>query len=99
MNQILLTGITPEDFKGMITEVLKEQIPNYLNANNQSNSDELLTLSQAAAFLKISKPTLWAYTKEGKLQKHRLGAKVYYKRSELKKAITEVLPYKHKKGV
>ena len=52
---------------------------------------ELLTKSQALEILKISKPTLLRYQKEGLIPYHRVGRKVYFKMSEIVSA-TKVAP-------
>lgn len=37
---------------------------------------------------RISKPTLHAWTKAGRLQKYQLGARVFYKRNEVMESIS-----------
>lgn len=55
---------------------------------NLSNIAEFVPAKKAAAILGISLPTLYKFARTGVLQKHHLGSKTFYKRSELMKAYT-----------
>ena len=52
-----------------------------------SDGDELLTPEEAAGFLKVSKVTVWDWSKRGILSPYRIGNQVRYLRSELLAAI------------
>lgn len=49
--------------------------------------DNPLTAKEAAAFLKVSRPTFIRYRKTGKIAGHVLGGKVLFFKSELLKSI------------
>ena len=53
---------------------------------NLSNIAEFVPAKKAAALLGVSMPTLYKFARIGVLQKHHLGSKTFYKRSELLKA-------------
>ncbi len=57
-----------------------------------SDPDELLTRKQTAAFFKVNLVTVHHWTKRGLLNPHGIGARVYYKKSELLKRLLELNP-------
>ena len=48
---------------------------------------ELLTREETAEYLKISLSTLWHWSRKGILPSYGIGNRVYYKRSEIEKAL------------
>jgi len=90
-NTILLESITLEQLeqlvgasvKNGISEVQKEIITKNLN-------EELLTREETCQYLKIDSSTLWAWTNKGKVRAHGIGARRYYKRSELLESLTQL---------
>ncbi len=103
MSQILLHGITPEQFKELFLEAYKEThgtAPAHwgmsINGKSFSSEDEkasdkekYLTRKQAAKILQISLPTLHQYTKSSLITSYRIGNKVRYKESDIEKALNE----------
>lgn len=53
-------------------------------------STVLLTREQTALFLSISFPTLRKWTIDGLLKCYQLGGRVYYKQSEIFKALKRI---------
>lgn len=49
--------------------------------------EELMTRNEVADYLKISTTTLWHWTNKGRLIAYGIGARVYYKRSEIEKSL------------
>ncbi len=88
-NSILLQELTVEELqqligvsvKNGITELQKEQ-------QTQNDTEELLTRDQTCKFLKIDSSTLWSWTNKGKVKAYGIGARRYYLRNELMKALT-----------
>ena len=88
-NSILLQELTPQQLGNLIDEKLVtrfEQMKKELNSK-QAN-DDLLTRDETCKFLKIDSSTLWAWTNKGKVKAYGIGARRYYKRSEILEAIT-----------
>lgn len=52
--------------------------------------EELLTRKKTCQMLSINLSTLWVWTKKGRLKSYGCGNRVYYKRSEVEAAITEL---------
>ncbi|CAB4203937.1 Helix-turn-helix domain containing protein [uncultured Caudovirales phage] len=67
---------------------LLENILLELKNNNSTNETEnFLSRKQAAEFLKCDLTSLWLWTKKGKLQSYGIGGSVFYKHSELERAM------------
>ena len=68
-----------------------EQILNWMQRYGQqtpAEPDELLTPEETAQLLKVSKVTVWDWSKRGILKKHTIGNQVRYLRSEVLTAAT-----------
>ena len=90
-NSILLQDLTQQELGNLIDEKIVnrlEQLKKHLD--NKSANDDLLTRDETCAFLKIDSSTLWSYTNKGKVKSYGIGARRYYKRSELLEALTLV---------
>ena len=53
-------------------------------------SIELMTRKETADFFKIDSTTLWNWTNKGKVTAYGIGARVYYKRSELNESLIKI---------
>ena len=86
---ILLESLTIEELQQLVSTSVKNGIQQ-LQKELQSKTDdeELLTREQTCNFLKIDSSTLWAWTNKGKVKAHGIGARRYYKRSELLECLT-----------
>lgn len=88
-NSILIETLTVEQLQQLIGTSVKNGI---LELQKQlqfkDNSEELLTRDETCQFLKIDSSTLWAWTNNGKVKAYGIGARRYYKRSELLECLT-----------
>lgn len=104
MSQIILNGLTLDQFKELFKESFKEVAGQLTYANAVSygkNSSAInlslpekkeeayLTRQQTADFLQISLPTLHQYTKDSFITSFRIGNKIRYKQSDIEKAMKE----------
>lgn len=88
-NAILLESLTVEQLQQLVSSSVKNGIQElYKELQNKSDDEELLTREQTCKFLKIDSSTLWAWTNKGKVKAHGIGARRYYKRSELLECLT-----------
>jgi hypothetical protein len=88
-NSILLETLTVEQLQQIIGTSVKNGILELQKELNSKNDDEeLLTREETCKFLKIDSSTLWAWTNKGKVLAHGIGARRYYKRSELLECLT-----------
>ena len=83
-NAILLQDLTPKELSDLIMESVKNQLKEFSGElNTQNANDDLLTRDETCNFLKIDSSTLWSWTNKGKVKSYGIGARRYYKRSEL----------------
>ena len=84
--QIFLQGITLEQ----LAEALKPLVQPNAPVQPTSTEDDLLSRDEVCTLLKISLTTLNNYTRAGKLQKHCIGNRVLYKRSEVLASVQSI---------
>ena len=88
-NAILLETLTVEQLQQLIGTSVKNGILELQKQlQEKDNSEELLTREETCNFLKIDSSTLWAWTNNGKVKAYGIGARRYYKRSELLECLT-----------
>ncbi len=88
MHNLVLSPISTDSLIEQIAERTVELLKREPQQNVQL-PEELLSRKQALDFLKITSATLWRWEKEGKIKSHGIGAKRYYKRSELEESLIE----------
>ena len=98
--QIILNGITKEEFKEIIYQCVKKTIDIKNNSKNpkEKSEENYLTRKEVAKLLRVSLPTLHEWTKEGILISHRIGKRVLYRLEEIKSAISQRNFTKFKRG-
>ena len=85
-----------EDLPRAMEQVLErlESIENELRearANLQPKvPEELMTRHEVADFFKVTLSTIWKWSKNGNLTYYGVGNRVYYKRSEIEKAMIKI---------
>ena len=84
--RIFLEGYTLEQ----LAEVLKPLLQPNAPVQPTSPEDIFFTRDEVCTNLNISKTTLNNYTRAGKLQKHCIGNRVLYKRSEVLAAVKPI---------
>lgn len=86
---IILNELSVEQLQQLINTSVKDGIKEFQNGiQTNDNSEELLTRIQTCKFLKIDSSTLWAWTNKKKVNAYGMGARRYYKRSELLECLT-----------
>ncbi len=86
---IILNELSVEQLQQLINTSVKDGIKEFQNGiQTNDNSEELLTRKQTCKFLKIDSSTLWAWTNKKKVNAYGMGARRYYKRSELLECLT-----------
>lgn len=86
---IILQELSVEQLQQLINTSIKDGIQEVQREiQSKDNSEELLTREQTCDFLKIDSSTLWAWTNKQKVKAYGIGARRYYKRSELLECLT-----------
>lgn len=84
MNEQILAEIVKD------IDIVKYKLLNIMgepSVENSKNIEDFITLKEAAKYLGVSLPTLYSYTNKSLLKKYKLGGRMFYKKSELVKAI------------
>ncbi|MCF7559425.1 helix-turn-helix domain-containing protein [Sabulilitoribacter multivorans] len=83
-NSIILQDLSVEELQELIGSTVKKNVAE-LQQEIQAKkfTEELLTREETCNFLKIDSSTLWSWTNKGKVRAYGIGARRYYKRSEL----------------
>ena len=88
-NAILLQTLTVEQLQQLIgTSVRNGIIELQKELQTKDNSEELMTRDETCKFLKIDSSTLWAWTNNGKVKAYGIGARRYYKKTEIMECLT-----------
>ncbi|WP_026726786.1 MULTISPECIES: helix-turn-helix domain-containing protein [Flavobacterium] len=88
-NAILLQTLTVEQLQQLIgTSVRNGIIELQKEIQTKDNSEELMTREETCQFLKIDSSTLWAWTNNGKVKAYGIGARRYYKKTEIMECLT-----------
>ncbi|MCB0748717.1 MAG: helix-turn-helix domain-containing protein [Ignavibacteriae bacterium] len=88
-NAILLESLTIEQLQQLIGASIKKGISElHKELETKNYNEELLTREETCQFLKIDSSTLWSYTNKGKVKAYGIGARRYYRRSELLECLT-----------
>lgn len=90
MEQLQIIRTTPEQLVDLIDKTVSRRFEDLKQNFQPKEPTEYLTRSETAKLLKIDLSTLHNWTKKGKLIAHGIGARVYYKRSEIENAIIEL---------
>lgn len=91
MEQITITQLTPESFRELVADIIREQIQDF----HKDPPDQLLTRTELAKRLGISLPTLRAYTTTNLIKSRKIGSRVYYRWSDV---LESAIPVSHGKN-
>lgn len=86
--KIHLFEITPEQLKELIASILTEKfnlLKDSLYSNHTSELKDLNTPKETAEYFGITKPCLYSWNQKGLIESHKIGGRVYYKRTEIEK--------------
>ena len=85
-SQGVFTFIPLDELKQLINESVRtsfnDEVVNLFNLN-KNQKEELMSLSEACDFLRVSKVTIHKWKKLKKIQSYRIGRKIYFKQKEL----------------
>ena len=87
MSNIIVT--TRDELSSIIQEVYRKLIDENKEIVCVNTTYDILSLSEACAFLKLAKQTIYGFTSKNKIPFFKKGKKLYFKKSELESWITE----------
>ena len=86
MQQIQLFQVTPNELAYLISESVKTQIQELVNASTKEqpkDENDLLSRKETAEFFKVSLVTVHSWVNSGLIRPLKMGNKTYFKKSEL----------------
>ena len=90
MPQLQFIQTTPEQLQEAILQGVKKQLEELKTNFQPKEPEEYLSRAEVAKLLKVDISTIHNWGKAGKLKRHGLGNRVYFKRSEVEQAIIEL---------
>ncbi len=84
-----LITITRTELSALIAQALRTELVLFKKKFDKKPECDIITRKEAAIMLRIDLSTLWEWTKDGKLKAQGIGRRVYYKRSEIEKCLTD----------
>ena len=88
MEEIIMTKISYKQLKELISQCVKKCLQKHL-IQPPPEDDTLLKIDAITKYLGVSKVTIHTWKKQGKIPFHRMGRKVYFKKSEI---LWKILP-------
>lgn len=90
MESIQFVQITREQLKETISEEIKTHFDDLKKNLQPKEPSEYLTRKETADLLKVNLSTLWHWQKKNLLKPVSIGARIYYKRSDIDNAIVQI---------
>ncbi len=88
-NSIILENLSVDQLQQLIGTTVRNSIVELQKQiQTQSDNEALMTREETCQFLKVDSSTLWAWTNQGKVKAYGIGARRYYKKSELLECLT-----------
>ncbi len=90
MSQVQLINLSAEQLQTAIVEGVKIQLDELKKEFQPKEPTEWLTRNEVKQLLKVDLSTVHNWTKKGKLKAYGIGNRVYYKSSEIEKALIQI---------
>jgi len=90
MGTLQLIEVTPQQLQEEILKGIKVQLKEFAVLFKATPQEEYLTREETATLLKVDLSTLWYWKKKGILMPYGVSSKVYYKRSDIDKAMIKL---------
>lgn len=82
---MMFAGMMPV-VENWLRTAVREEVANALEAERQqAKPEKMYTREEVCALLHISKPTLWAWTRDRKIVSTNVGRRVLYSEAEVKR--------------
>src|SRR5688500_7263273 len=95
METILISGMTKDEFLSCLRDIVREEIQ--LTSNRANAADEFISVKELQILFKpsVSRVTIDSWSSKGLLNKHLIGGRVYFRKSEVLESLTTLKKYKH----
>lgn len=85
-NKLKLVHISLEDMSTIMREIVASELKKAKELNSptpKDDSDKILTREEVCKLLKVSTTTLFNWNNDKILENHKVGRRVYYKKSDV----------------
>ena len=86
-NTTTLIQISPEQLQEAIIQGVKSQLDSFLENYKPKKSTDLLTRDEVAELLQVNPSTIWNWCNKGKLKPLGIGARVYFRLSDIEASL------------
>ena len=83
MKNLEMVCVTTEQLENLVKRAVRESLQEENPQQKSDRQNDFLNREEVIQLLKISPSTLYNWTTQGKVRAYGLGAKVYYKQSEI----------------
>ena len=90
MSTIQIVQVTPEELHSHLSKAILSNVAQLKELFAKSEYSELLTRKEVSKLLKVDVSTIYNWTKDGKLKSYGIKGRIYFKRSEIESALTEL---------
>lgn len=84
-----LITMTKADLMALVSQAVRVELEIFKRAITKKDDGDILSRKETAMFLRVDLSTLWEWTRDGKLKAHKIGNRVYYKKSEIANCFTQ----------
>jgi len=90
----ILIPVSIEELYSNLRKIVKEEL---YNEALKKVEERLLTPKQTAELFQVSTVSIWQWEKQGRIMKHTMGGRTYFKYSEVMSAIESGVGRKYQK--
>ncbi len=83
MESITIKEITPAELQTLVEQSIRKVLSEPKSEIELRETDELLTISEAASLLKLSVPTIYGYVHRSEIPVSKRGKRLYFSKQEL----------------
>lgn len=84
MDEKIFISISKDELAQTIKDSIKDVLSKeYANSKNFNEDENLLTIEDVQKIFRVSKVTIHKWKKRGLIRYHKLGRRLYFKKSEL----------------
>ncbi len=85
--ETLITELCPEEFRTLMEGTIRKVLGELAQPNKSRIESQLISDEELEKLMGVSKATLYLWRRDGKLPYQRIGKKIFYKMSEVEKAM------------
>ena len=90
-NDLILTPVPVADLMAQMRDIVRDELRQQQRAEL---SEKLLTPKETADLLRVSTVTVWQWEKQGRIVKHTMGGRTYFKHGELMASLETLQRYR-----